>query len=60
MSSGFISLNVDANKSSGIMSDEAFVLTFQQLKVQECVCGDGVYVENWKVPTIVKYSLLYI
>jgi len=46
MSSGFISLNVDANKSSGIVSDEAFVLNFQQLKVQECVCGDGVYVEN--------------
>ncbi len=59
-SSGFTSSNVDASKSNGIVKDEAFVLTFQGLKVQECVCGDGVYVENWKVPTIVKYSLFYI
>ncbi len=45
-SSGFTSSNVDASKSNGIVKDEAFVLTFQGLKVQECVCGDGVYVEN--------------
>jgi hypothetical protein len=45
-SSGFTSSNVDVGKSSGIVKDEAFVLTFQGLKVQECVCGDDVYVEN--------------
>jgi hypothetical protein len=44
-SSGFTSLNVDASNSNGIVRDETFVLTFQGLKVQECVCGDGVYVE---------------
>jgi hypothetical protein len=59
-SSGFIGSNVDASKSSGIVRDEAFVLTFQGLKVQEYVCGDGVYVENWKVPTIIKHSLFCI
>jgi len=42
-SSGFARSNVDAGKSSGIVSDEAFVLTFEGLKVQECVCGDGVW-----------------
>jgi hypothetical protein len=46
MSSGFTNLNVDVNNSNGIVKDEAFVLTFPGLKVQECVCGDGVYVEN--------------
>jgi hypothetical protein len=46
MSSGFTSSNVDVSNSSGIVKDEAIVLTFQGLKVQECVCGDGVYVEN--------------
>jgi hypothetical protein len=56
MSSGFTNSNVDVSNSSGIVKDEAIVLTFQGLKVQECVCGDGVYVENWKVPTIIKYS----
>jgi hypothetical protein len=35
--SGFVGSNVDANKSSGIVRDEAFVLTFEGLKVQECV-----------------------
>jgi hypothetical protein len=32
MSSGFVGSNVDANESSGIVRDEAFVLTFQRLK----------------------------
>jgi hypothetical protein len=41
-SSYFNGLNVDAGKSSGIIRDEAFVLIFQGLKVQEHVCGDGV------------------
>ncbi len=41
--SGFVGSNVDANKSNGIVRDEAFVLTFQGLKVQECVRGDGVW-----------------
>jgi hypothetical protein len=45
MSSGFDGSNVDAGKSSGIVKDEAFVLTFQGLKVQECVRRDGV----WKI-----------
>jgi hypothetical protein len=44
-SSGFIGSNVDVGKSSGIARDEPFVLTFQALKVQECVCRDGV----WKI-----------
>jgi hypothetical protein len=43
MSSGFNGSNVDASEFSGIVRDEAFVLTFQGLKVQECVCGDGVW-----------------
>jgi hypothetical protein len=33
-SSGFISSNVDVGESNGIVRDEAFVLTFQGLKVQ--------------------------
>ncbi len=44
-SSGFAGSNVDVGESSGIVKDEAFVLTFQGLKVQERVCGDGV----WKI-----------
>jgi hypothetical protein len=43
--SGFTSSNVDVGKSSRIFRDEAFVLNFQGLKVQECVCGDVV----WKI-----------
>jgi hypothetical protein len=43
MSSGFASSNVNVGKSSGIVRDEPFVLTFQGLKVQEHVCGDGVW-----------------
>jgi hypothetical protein len=39
MSSGFTSLNVDVSNSNGIVRDEAFVITFQGLKVQECACG---------------------
>jgi hypothetical protein len=42
-SSGFNGSNVDASESSGIIRDEAFVLTFQGLKVEECVCRDGVW-----------------
>jgi hypothetical protein len=42
-SSGFASSNIDVGKSNGIIRDEAFVLTFQGLKVQELVCGDGVW-----------------
>jgi hypothetical protein len=41
MSSGFNGSNVDASEFSGIVRDEAFVLTFQGLKVQEHVCKDG-------------------
>jgi hypothetical protein len=41
--SGFVGSNVDANKSNGIVRDEAFVLTFEGLRVQECVCRDGVW-----------------
>jgi hypothetical protein len=37
MSNGFTSSNVDASESSGIVRDEALVLIFQGLKVQECV-----------------------
>jgi hypothetical protein len=37
MSSGFVGSNVDVGKSSGIVRDEAFVFTFQGLKVQERV-----------------------
>ncbi len=43
MSSGFIGSNIDVGKSNGIVRDEAFVLIFQGLKVQECVYGDGVW-----------------
>jgi hypothetical protein len=43
MSSGVTSSNVDVGESNGIVRDEAFVLTFQELKVQELVCGDGVW-----------------
>jgi hypothetical protein len=43
MSSGFIGSNVDVGESSGIVRDEAFVLTFQGLKVQKHVCEDGVW-----------------
>jgi hypothetical protein len=43
MSSGFIGSNVDDGKPSGIVRDEAFVLTFQGFKVQKRVCGDGVW-----------------
>ncbi len=43
MSSGFVSSNVDVGQSNGIVKDEAFVLTFQGLKVQKLVCGDGVW-----------------
>jgi hypothetical protein len=39
MSNGFTSSNVDVGESSGIVRDEAFVLIFQGLKVQECVRG---------------------
>jgi hypothetical protein len=42
MSSGFIGSNVGVGVSSGIVRDEPFVLTFQGLKVQKCVCEDGV------------------
>jgi hypothetical protein len=45
MSSGFANSNVDLGESNGIVRDEAFVLTFQGLKVQEHVGGDGV----WKI-----------
>jgi hypothetical protein len=38
-SSGFACSNVDVGKSSGIVRDEVFVLTFQGLKVQVCVRG---------------------
>jgi hypothetical protein len=41
-SSGFIGSNDDAGESNGIVRDEPFVFTFQQLKVQEHVCKDGV------------------
>jgi hypothetical protein len=42
-SSGFTGSNVNVGKSNiGIVKDETFVLTFQGLKVQECVCKDGV------------------
>jgi hypothetical protein len=34
---GFDGSNVDVGESNGIVRDEAFVLTFQGLKVQECV-----------------------
>jgi hypothetical protein len=42
-SNGFTGSNVDAKESSEIIRDEAFVLIFQGLKVQECVCEDGVW-----------------
>ncbi len=51
-SSGFASSNVDVGKSNGIIKDEAFVLTFQGLKVLELVWGWCV--EDWEVPTIIK------
>jgi hypothetical protein len=38
-SSGFIGSNVDVGEFNGIVKDEAFVLTFQGLKVQKHVCG---------------------
>ncbi len=44
MSSGFTGSNV-VGEFSGIIRNEAFVLTFQGLKVQKHVCGDGV----WKI-----------
>jgi hypothetical protein len=37
-SSGSTGSNVDVDESSGIIKDEAFVLTFQKLKVQKHVC----------------------
>ncbi len=43
LSSGFTGSNVDVGEFSGIVKDEAFVLTFQGLKVQKRVCGDGVW-----------------
>jgi hypothetical protein len=47
-SSGFASSNIDAGESSWIVRDEAFVLTFQGLKVQEHVCRDGVWrIAHW-------------
>jgi len=52
-SSGFIGSNVDVIKSSGIVKDEAFVLTFQESKVQMHVFKDGV----WKIercPTLLN------
>ncbi len=42
-SSGFANSNVGVGKSSWIVKDKAFVLTFQGLKVQKHVCGDGVW-----------------
>jgi hypothetical protein len=39
-SSCFSGSNVDVVESSGIVKDEAFVLTFQGLKVEDHVCGD--------------------
>jgi hypothetical protein len=44
-SNGFTNSNFDVGESSGIIRDEAFVLIFQGLKVQEHVFGDGV----WKI-----------
>jgi hypothetical protein len=44
-SSDFIGSNVGVGVSSGIVRDEPFDLTFQGLKVQKCVCKDGV----WKI-----------
>jgi hypothetical protein len=44
MSSGFVGSNVDVGESSGIIEDEAFVLIFQGLKVQNHVCRDGVWI----------------
>jgi hypothetical protein len=43
MSNGFVGSNIDVGKSSGIAKGEPFVLTFQGLKVQKHVCGDGVW-----------------
>jgi hypothetical protein len=43
MSSGFTGSNVDVGEFNGIVRAEAFVLTFQELKVQKRVCGDGVW-----------------
>jgi hypothetical protein len=43
-SSGFASSNVHTSKSNGIVRDEAFVLNFHRLKVQEHVCGDRVWI----------------
>ncbi len=42
-SSVFASSNVDVGESIRIVRDEPFVLIFQGLKVQECVCKDGVW-----------------
>jgi len=42
MSSGFASSNVDVGKSNGIVRDETFILTFQELNVQKCAREDGV------------------
>jgi hypothetical protein len=48
MSNGFVGSNVDASESNKIVKDKTFVLTFQGLKVQECVCGDGVWrIDRW-------------
>jgi hypothetical protein len=40
--SGFVGSNVVVGESNGIIWDDAFVLTFQGLKVQKRVCGDDV------------------
>jgi hypothetical protein len=42
-SSGFIGSNVDAGESNGVVKHEAFILTFQGLKVQNHVCKDVVW-----------------
>ncbi len=44
MLSGFASSNVDDGESTRILKDEPFVLTYQGLKVQECVCRDGIWI----------------
>ncbi len=55
-SSGFVGSNVDVGKSSGIVRDETFVLTFQGLKVQERVCRDGV----WKIERCLRRRIFIV
>jgi hypothetical protein len=59
MSSGFVGSNVDVGESNGIVRDEAFVMNFWGLKVQEHVGRDGVWrIERCPPSLNIHYSTI--